>query len=147
MADCWTDVAAHPNGGFVRAVSEGASVAVYRNKAPLLWRRSLATDWLRYTRIAVLADGSAVAGGQDGGGLALLVAREGVDDRGPTQGMFPVAFRVDATGLHVYLCALGHFVPVFIDGVDSGIRTHAVEGLREVLADGTICSGSRPPPR
>ena len=138
MADFWTDVAAHTDGGFVRAVSEGRSLAVYHNQGPLLWRKTLDTDFLRYTRVAVFANGWIVAGGQDEGGVALLVTSTTTTPFGPTLGMFPVALRVDGNTLHTYRCGPEHFVPVYIDGIDSGIRTHAVEGLREVLADGTI---------
>lgn len=139
MADPWTDVAAHPLGGFVRAIAEAGAVRVEWDGV-LLWRTRVTTDFLRYLRVVVSPLGATAAIGQSGEGAAIVVTATAAENIGPTFGMFPVALRFTGETLHTYRCGPGDFVPLYLDGVEI-LRTHAVEGIREVLPDGTIILG------
>ena len=139
MSDPWIDVAPHPAGGFVKAQSLSGAVRVtFAGGASHDW--PVPTDFLRWLRVAVSPAGQVAVIGQAGDGLALLIVNGAVWSLGQTFGMAPVALRYEGETLHTYRCGPGDFVPLYLDGVET-LRTHAVEGIRDVLPDGTIILG------
>jgi hypothetical protein len=125
----------------VRAVSEPGAVRIEWNGV-LQWRMKVETDFLRYLRVVVSPSGTMAAIGQSGEGFALLVMAQSVMNIGLTLGMFPVALRYEGETLHTYRCGPEDFVPLYLDGVEI-LKMHAVEGIRDVLADGTIIHGQQ----
>lgn len=140
MADHWIDLAPHPDGGFVTAESLDRAVRFTLPTGTTIIRE-VPTDFLRYLDLAVSAAGQIAAIGQGGEGLAWVVtATDAPRSLGQTFGQQPVALRFEGETLHTYRCGPGDGVPLYVDGVER-LRTHAVEGIRDVLPDGTIVFG------
>ena len=136
----WIDVCAF-QGDFLTAESEPGFV-VLKFKRQVIASVAVPTDFLRWPRVAGSPQGRIAVIGQGGEGEAWLVqfpivGMPSVGTIGPTFGQNPVAVRYEGEILHTYRCAPGDFVPLFINNERVG-QMNAVEGIREVLPDGTI---------
>jgi len=142
VSTTWPDVVAHPAGGFLTAIGDvGTGKIEVFHDGVFVGTLTAPTDWLRFLRLRVSPSGAFAVIGQGGEGLAWLLRSDAtVTSLGQTYGMNPVALNFDGETLHTYRCGPGDFVPLYLDDVQIGLM-HAVEGIREVLADGTIQHG------
>jgi hypothetical protein len=125
------DVVAVPGAGFLTTTSLAGAQKIGATSI------NVPTDWLRFVRIARSPLGQVAVIGQGGGGEAWLIHDGVVSNLGPTFGTAPVAVRFEGETLITYRVGPGDYAPLYVNGVETQ-KMFAVEGIREVLSDGTV---------
>jgi hypothetical protein len=141
----WSDICVLPSGRFAHVISERGAVAAYEGaeQKPPLWRRSLATDLLRFLRCACAPDGSVAAIGQAADGRAWIVRAGSAEALDIAAGVNPVAIRHDGQRWIAYtMVASDRCREIRLDGGGRDIQAPpGATGIREVQADGTVVFG------
>jgi hypothetical protein len=143
----WSDICVLPSGRFAHVISDRGAVAAYEGveQKPPLWRRTLATDMLRFLRCASAPDGSIAAIGQAADGRAWIVRAGSAEMLDVAAGVNPVAIRHDGQRWIAYtMVALDRCREIRLDGGACDIQAPAsASGIREVQADGTVVFDER----